>query len=111
MNPKGAIYAVLGIQKAAFDLGVEKYNSLNDMAKEKLDMTGFIKRGEEVESMIQGKFEEFKGGDNLVAKQVVKAEEQYKTVVEKVTAVNEKVSTSVKKVQEKVQEKVQKAVA
>lgn len=105
-NPKGAVYAVLGIQKAAYDFGVEKYNALNDLRKEKLDMSGFIKRGEEVESMIQGKYEEFKGSDSFVAKRVVDAEQRYKSVAEKVSVLNEKVTSSVKKIQDKVQSAV-----
>jgi predicted nucleic acid-binding Zn-ribbon protein len=120
LKAKDALYAVLGIQKAAYDLGVEKYNELNAKRKETLDFDfgSYVKRGEEVESLLQGKFEEFKGQDNFVAKQVVKAEEQAKKVADKanelngkVSELNEKFSTAAKKVQEKVQSKFQKQAA
>jgi len=113
INAKDAVYAVLGMQKAAYDLGVEKYNELNAKRKEKLDIDfgSYVKRGEEVESMIQGKFEDFKGQDNFVAKQVVKAEEQAKKVADKASELNEKVTAAAKKVQEKVQSTFQKQAA
>ena len=113
LNAKDAVYAVLGMQKAAYDLGVEKYNELNAKRKEKLDIDfgSYVKRGEEVESMIQGKFEDFKGQDNFVAKQVVKAEEQAKKVADKASELNEKVTSAAKKVQEKVQSTFQKQAA
>jgi len=113
LNAKDAVYAVLGMQKAAYDLGVEKYNELNANRKAKLDIDfgSYVKRGEEVESMIQGKFEDFKGQDNFVAKQVVKAEEQAKKVADKASELNEKVTSAAKKVQEKVQSTFQKQAA
>ena len=102
---KNVIYATLGVQKVAYEYGVDKFSSLSERAKS--DVEGYIKRGEEVEETLVDKFDEFKNSENTVAKSIVSAEsqlkelagsteEQYKKVTAQVTELTAKVTDTVK---------------
>ncbi|MBT8139619.1 MAG: hypothetical protein KJP25_07610 [Gammaproteobacteria bacterium] len=105
---RDVIYASLGAQKAAYDMGSDKYEAFAKARKK--DVRNYIKRGEEMEVQIKERYEEFKGADNLLAKGVVGVEDQLEKVSdlaadmgEKVTSIADKIvsATGIKKRQAK----------
>ena len=67
-------YASLGVQKVAYEFGVDKYSEFSKQRKK--DMKNYIKRGEELESQLKDLYVEFKAADTRVAKGVVTVEQQ-----------------------------------
>lgn len=88
---RDVIYASLGVQKAAYEFGVDKFESFSKARKK--DMRNYIKRGEEMEAQIREMYEEFKGADNLVAKGVVGVEEQVEKAVKLAGDLSDKVAS------------------
>ncbi|MGB5326289.1 MAG: hypothetical protein WBN40_12805 [Pseudomonadales bacterium] len=83
------LYASLGVQKVAYEFGVDKYEAFTKARKK--DIRNYIKRGEELEAQIREMYEEFKGADNLVAKGVAGVEEQVEKVVKLASGLSDKV--------------------
>ena len=82
-------YASLGVQKVAYEFGVDKYSEFSKQRKK--DMKNYIKRGEELESQLKDLYIEFKAADTRVAKGVVTVEQQVDKVAKLVTDLSDKV--------------------
>ncbi|MDA7687929.1 hypothetical protein N9121_03075 [Pseudomonadales bacterium] len=82
-------YASLGVQKVAYEFGVDKYSEFSKQRKK--DMKNYIKRGEELESQLKDLYVEFKAADTRVAKGVVTVEQQVDKVAKLVTDLSDKV--------------------
>ena len=82
-------YASLGIQKVAYEFGVEQYSEFSKQRKK--DMKNYIKRGEELEAQLKDLYVEFKAADTRVAKGVVTVEQQVDKVAKLVTDLSDRV--------------------